>query len=485
MKYHRLFLVLFLLSMLLITACEILPSASGPRERAESQDATPTPIPTPIVPVKTTYTVEQGEVISLLEFTGRLAPVIESELFFRVDGRVRNIFARRNDVISEGQILADLEIDHLERQLEAAQFDLEAAQNRLAEAEADLASRIMRSQIRLEMTQLRLAKAEFDAHADAQFEAQNEAIEAQTRSIDQVKAQIELQRASIALRKAQEAYDEVAWRGDAGATSQAEDLERATLAFAKAEADYASAIQDTSTRRLNSSDFDIALQELEVALAQLDLIEIQESIDPRLRDDRRSIELNIERIEAEIAEATLIAPFSGQLLSFNAIEGRAVQAFEPVAVLADPAELEVRADLIDSTMQKLSEDIPVLISPNNRPGETVVGTIRLLPYPYGSGTSPIEANSRDDESTRVTIDNPAERDNFKQGSLVKVTVELERKDSVLWLPPQAIRTFSGRDFVVVQEGDIQRRVDVKVGIKSEERVEIEEGLTEGQTIIGE
>jgi multidrug efflux pump subunit AcrA (membrane-fusion protein) len=71
------------------------------------------------------------------------------------------------------------------------------------------------------------------------------------------------------------------------------------------------------------------------------------------------------------------------------------------------------------------------------------------------------------------------------GDLQRVTVVLERKDNVLWLPPQAIRTFEGRKFVVVQEGDAQLRVDVKVGIESEDRVEIEEGLTDGQIVVGQ
>ena len=64
-------------------------------------------------------------------------------------------------------------------------------------------------------------------------------------------------------------------------------------------------------------------------------------------------------------------------------------------------------------------------------------------------------------------------------------VELERKDDVLWLPPQAIRMFEGRRFVVLKEDDVQRRVDVKVGIETQERVEIEEGLEEGQVVIGQ
>ena len=66
-----------------------------------------------------------------------------------------------------------------------------------------------------------------------------------------------------------------------------------------------------------------------------------------------------------------------------------------------------------------------------------------------------------------------------------MTIVLEEKQDVLWLPPAAIRRFQGRNFVVVQDGVAQRRVDVRIGIESEERVEILEGLTEGQVVIGE
>ena len=61
---------------------------------------------------------------------------------------------------------------------------------------------------------------------------------------------------------------------------------------------------------------------------------------------------------------------------------------------------------------------------------------------------------------------------------------LERKEDVLWLPPAAIRTFEGRKFVVIQEGAIQRRVDVTVGIESDDRVEIVSGVEEGDVVVG-
>jgi len=64
-----------------------------------------------------------------------------------------------------------------------------------------------------------------------------------------------------------------------------------------------------------------------------------------------------------------------------------------------------------------------------------------------------------------------------------LTVELERSVDTLWLPPQAVRTFEGRSFVVIQEGGAQRRMDVRIGIRSDDRLEILDGLVEGQTVI--
>ena len=68
-----------------------------------------------------------------------------------------------------------------------------------------------------------------------------------------------------------------------------------------------------------------------------------------------------------------------------------------------------------------------------------------------------------------------------------VTVVLESKEDALWLPRQAISQFEGRRFIVVQDGDRQRTVDVTIGIEGVERWEIEgvtEELVEGWVVVG-
>jgi len=171
-------------------------------------------------------------------------------------------------------------------------------------------------------------------------------------------------------------------------------------------------------------------------------------------------------------------------MSLSLIAGQAVEAYRPVAVIADTSNLEVSADLISSQLEGLAEGMPTDVVLVSRPGVVLEGEIRRLPFPYGSGASGTTVEDLD-KSTRVTLFESAAEAGYEEGDLVRVTVELERKDEVLWLPPQALRNFDGRMFAVIQDGEAQRRVDVQVGIETAERVEIEAGLEEGQIVIGQ
>ncbi len=448
------------MTIIAVAGCALLPTG---RSRVSTRDtATPTPIPTPIVPTKPTYRVEQGEVVKKLLFTGRIAPVVEQELFFRSTGRVRHVYVKRNDMVKAGQVLSDLEVDDLERELAASQLELERVQVRLQEAEADLANNVKRAQISVDIAQLNL-----------------ESLRAQDPTPRKAQAQADLDKAQVIVTRAQEEYNAVAWQNDLGSSAQAAALQQATLSLTQAQAGYDMALQSIAGHQ-----YDIAIQGKQVQLAQIALDELNKGVDPLLKNDVQRAELNMQKLESAIADAQIVAPFDGQVLSISLTEGRAVDAFKPVATVADPAALEVTADLVSTQLQDLAEGQDVGVVLVSRPGQEFKGTVRKLPYPYGSGGGS-EKIEEADKSTRVAVDPAALQAGFQMGDLARVTVMLERKEGVLWLPPQAVRTFEGRKFVVVQDGEAQRRVDVKVGIEGEDRVEIQEGLTLGQTVIGQ
>ena len=378
-----------------VSSCALLPT--GRSDRAASEAPTPTPIPTAIVPTKPTYKVAKGEVVDELTFSGRISPVLEKELFFRTDGRVRTVFSKRNEMIKQGTVIAELENDALERDLKSAELELERAQVTLDAAKRELEFNLRVAKDNLEIEQIKLAS-----------------------------------------------------------------------------------LQAAQTPDANA----IAIQQKQIDLAQIAVDRLDRGVDPLVANDLTRNQLAVEKLKTQIAEAEITAPFNGQLLSVSLSPGQEVKGYQAVVVLADVNNLEVSADLLSDQMTKLVEAMPANIVLVSRPGEILKGKVRQLPYPYGSGGRGIKVEDQD-KSTRFSVEKSAKDAGFALGDLVRITVELERKANVLWLPPQALRVFEGRRFAVVQDGDAQRRVDVTVGIQTQERVEIKEGLKEGQVVVGQ
>lgn len=378
---------------LILASCALMPATRTEQSAAEP---TPTPIPTAQIALKPTYIVQRGDVIDTTTFSGRISPAREEALFFRTDGRIRSVFFKRNAQVKQGDVIAEYEIDALERQLNAAKLELERAQVTLDEALRNL-------------------------------------------ELDRREAQARLERAQIVLEGAE--------------------------------------------RDRNTSRFQAEAYQKDVELAQIEVERLAAGISPLLQNDLTRAQYAVEKLNQEIAEAQIIAPFDGVLLSLSLTPGQAVNGYQPVASVADASTLEISADLLSNQLELLAEQMPVTFVFSSRPGQTYHGVIRRLPYPYGSGGSGQTVEEKD-KSTRIAIEETLTSGDFALGDLVRVTAEVERAENVLWLPPAALRNFNGRLFVVVQEGDVQRRVDVRIGVEAEDRVEILEGVEEGQVVVG-
>jgi len=95
---------------------------------ASGRNPTPTAVPPGSDADQQVYSVQRGDVVRVVEFVARVAPVQEAELYFRTDGYLLQLLAQRGDLVQEGDVLAQLEMTDLRRQLDAAQLDLEQAQ---------------------------------------------------------------------------------------------------------------------------------------------------------------------------------------------------------------------------------------------------------------------------------------------------------------------------------------------------------------------
>jgi membrane fusion protein, macrolide-specific efflux system len=71
------------------------------------------------------------------------------------------------------------------------------------------------------------------------------------------------------------------------------------------------------------------------------------------------------------------------------------------------------------------------------------------------------------------------------GDPVRISVQADSHADVLFLPPMAVRRFAGRAFVVIQDGEKQRRIDLMLGLENDAQVEIQSGLKAGDVVIGQ
>jgi multidrug efflux pump subunit AcrA (membrane-fusion protein) len=72
---------------------------------------------------------------------------------------------------------------------------------------------------------------------------------------------------------------------------------------------------------------------------------------------------------------------------------------------------------------------------------------------------------------------------LESGEIARISTFTASRENVLWIPPQGLRTFRARSFVVVKNADgTESRRDVKIGLQSADRVEIMDGLKEGEIV---
>lgn len=346
-------LVVFALSGSLLGGC-----AQSPFQAQETP--TPTPLPTLAAQAKPTFPVTRGSISDVLRFEGRVVPVLQKDLFFKVNGRVRKVYVQEGDTVKAGQLLADLNVvDGLESGQASKQLTL-----RRAQIQVDVA------QSQLELFQLTTSK----------------------------------------------------W-----VTGYAQQL---------------------------------AVREASLELAKIGLEEAS---------------MGVQDSSKAIADASLISPIDGQLLSFRVQEGQSVEAYKAMATVANTNDLEISAEPNSEVLTKILEGMQVSAADVNDPAKTATGSIRRMPY---ISTTDTTANQ-----VRIKLDVPVAQVGFRIGQRLQVSIVLRSKDNVLLLPPRAIRTFEGRNFVLVKNGNLQQRVDVKIGIKAEDQVEIMDGLSDGQIII--
>jgi RND family efflux transporter MFP subunit len=181
--------------------------------------------------------------------------------------------------------------------------------------------------------------------------------------------------------------------------------------------------------------------------------------------------------QARLAATLVLAPFDGVVATVRVGEGNDFPGGE-IAVLADPSDLYVTADLDEVDRPLVTEGQEVALTATPFSGTELPGRIASL-----SATSQSRGGSTV-YPVQITFTRPADAPlDLLPGMTVDVRIVTSAREDVLIVPGSAVRRAGERQYVTVRRDGQELDVEVRTGTRAGGDVEITEGLAEGDVVV--
>ncbi len=237
---------------------------------------------------------------------------------------------------------------------------------------------------------------------------------------------------------------------------------------------------------LETGDLDLQLKLQRLNVERAELLYKQALMSDANDTDLRLREIDLERenisygaMESRLSQARLYAQISGTVIFVESLKtGDGVNTYQSIITIADPSSMQL-SYAAGNAKDLLPVEVGMPVSLKYK-GKDYTGKVLQSP-----STAPVTDDKAKAEKNGTTIilsmDNQPE--GVHVGDVADVTIELQKRENVIVLPRSAVRTYMGRFYVQVAEGDRRKEVDVEVGLTTPTQVEIVQGLKEGQQVI--
>lgn len=230
----------------------------------------------------------------------------------------------------------------------------------------------------------------------------------------------------------------------------------------------------------------------QVTAAQTQLAEDAGGTSAQLSSDRASLasaESQLAQAQEAVDEATLTAPFSGQVSAVGVDVGDRAgsSSNQPASTgsgstaavsLITPRRLLVAAFVSAADVSALKEGLQAEITPTGG-GEVAYGVVTEVgsiasASDSGAAQFPVTVEVTGQASNRVT--------GLYPGSSATVAITVKQANDVLTVPTQAVRSANGETYVVVVDGDRKTDTPITIGESYGAQTEVRTGLTEGAVV---
>ena len=257
-------------------------------------------------------------------------------------------------------------------------------------------------------------------------------------------------------------------------TTDASEIATAFTGISSAQTDISN---QKITNQININSADSALKK-----AQLELDELtspKRDVDIAVyRAEVDRCKANFEEYSQKMDDASIIAPFDGQIAKIDGKIGEVITAnSKNIITLLNPNGFQIKADIPETDIGEVALNNPVSIVLDAYPEETFIGQILEI----DPAETTIDGVSY--YQVRVLFTEPSGK--LRSGMSGDVTMQTDKKENVLFVPQSAVITRNGNKLARILGDDNKiSEVNVVPGLRgSNGDTEIIDGLSEGQKVI--
>lgn len=184
-------------------------------------------------------------------------------------------------------------------------------------------------------------------------------------------------------------------------------------------------------------------------------------------------EANLRLAEAQLAKTVIRAPFSGNVGLRNVSAGGYLRPGDPIVTLSavDPVKLDFR--IPEGFSGKLRSGQTLRVAVDAAPGRTFQGSVYAIDPQLDAGGRSVLLRARIDNVERV----------LSPGMFARVTLVLEERPEALLIPEEALLAQGGGQMVYKVVDGVVEAAPVVTGQRQKGKVEIVQGVAEGETVI--
>ena len=465
--------------------------------------------------------VREGDILCKLDLASTLSQYNASQISYESAIRSYNdqkaLFEQQIAVAEKNVSVAEEQIDVTRKQIEVNEKQIPVTEQQIAVQEAQIP--VLRNQISVQEAQIPVVRQ--------QIEAAEEQLAAGEAQIPVLEKQIELLEPQIALAQKNVSDTEALFR--MGAASQME------LDNAKIQADQAAFGRDQLQAQLTNTEAQLNSSRAQIQQSKYSIEQLQaqiqqsnysvEQLQAQIASSKFSVEqmrtqieqakfnltqLELQRDNAKLSvsqlestrvstlaqleagienarsgvqqldsvledvddDGNVIAPISGTLVTFNAVENSYISNAMPLAVINGESEMKVTASVSEALVPKLKtgDSADVYVSALNRSMKAVIRSVERA------------ANAQTRLYTvTLTLNEPVT--DLLAGMFADVTFHTDRVNNAIVIPSEAILTNGATQYVYIAVGDTAKYVEVTTGLTGTGVTEILSGLDGGEYLI--